>query len=186
MAAPTIQQLGPTGLCVITRDLFKDDRGQFSKPFSSELLAEAGWDKPIAQVNHSHTLRRGTVRGMHFQRPPHQEMKLVSCIRGEVWDVAVDLRASSPNYLKWTARILSAENGQSLLIPEGMAHGFQTLSDEAELVYCHSAPWVKEAEGGLNPLDPALAISWPLAINLMSKKDAAFALVDQNFKGIRL
>ena len=186
MATPTIQQLGPTGLCVITRDLIKDNRGQFSKPFSSEMLAEAGWNKPIAQVNHSHTLRRGTVRGMHFQYPPHQELKLVSCIRGEVWDVNVDLRASSPTYLKWSAQILSADNGQSLLIPEGMAHGFQALSDEAELVYCHSAPWVKDSEGGVNPLDPTLAITWPLAISLMSKRDAELPNLDQNFKGIQL
>ena len=186
MAAPRFQQLRLEGLCLITRDRFKDDRGLFSKPFSSELLAEAGWNKPIAEVNHSHTLRRGTVRGMHFQRPPHQEMKLVSCIRGEVWDVAVDLRANSPTYLKWFAQILSAENAHSLLIPEGIAHGFQALSDEAELIYCHSAPWVKESEGGLNPLDPTLAITWPLAISTMSAKDAALPMVDQSFKGIHL
>jgi dTDP-4-dehydrorhamnose 3,5-epimerase len=186
MATPSIQQLGPTGLCLISRDLFKDERGRFSKMFSAEFLAQVGWNKPIAQVNHSHTTKRGTVRGMHFQHPPHQEMKLVSCIRGEVWDVAVDLRANSPTYLKWTAQILSADNGLSLLIPEGMAHGFQALSDQAELVYCHSAPWVKEAEGGLNPTDPALAITWPLAINLVSKKDAALPILDQNFKGINL
>ena len=185
MAAPVFQQLGPAGLYLITRDRFQDERGLFSKLFSSDGLAQAGWTKPIAQVNYSQTSKRGTVRGMHFQYPPHQEMKLVSCIRGEVWDVAVDLRASSPTYLKWTAQILSAENGQSLLIPEGMAHGFQTLSDEAELIYCHSAPWVKEAEGGLNPTDPELRITWPLAISLVSQKDAAFALLDQNFEGIR-
>ena len=186
MPEPKFQKLRLEGLSVISRDPFKDERGQFSKMFSSETLAQAGWNKPIAQVNHSHTIGKGTVRGLHFQHPPHQEMKLVSCIRGEVWDVAVDLRASSATYLKWTAQILSAENGQSLLIPEGMAHGFQVLSDEAELIYCHSTPWAKEAEGGLNPLDPALAIAWPLTINLMSKKDAAFTLLDQNFKGINL
>ena len=186
MPEPKFQKLGPEGLCVINRDLFKDERGQFSKMFSSETLAQAGWNKLIAQVNHSHTIGRGTVRGLHFQYPPHQEMKLVSCIRGEVWDVAVDLRASSATYLKWTAQILSAENGCSLLIPEGMAHGFQTLSGEAELIYCHSAPWVKDSEGGLNAADPALAITWPLVVSLRSQKDATLPFLDQNFKGINL
>ena len=186
MVAPNFQQLGPAGLCVISRDLFKDERGLFSKMFSAEFLAQVGWNKPIAQVNYSHTFRSGAVRGMHFQHPPHEEMKLVSCIRGEVWDVALDLRSNSPTYLKWFGQVLSASNGLSLLIPEGMAHGFQVLSDEAELIYCHSAPWVKEAEGGLNPTDPELAITWPLAISLISKKDAALPFLDQNFKGIRL
>ncbi|MEO9168672.1 MAG: dTDP-4-dehydrorhamnose 3,5-epimerase [Aestuariivirga sp.] len=186
MAVPTIQHLVPAGLCVLGRDLFKDDRGLFSKMFSAEFLAQVGWNKPIAQVNHSQTLQRGTVRGMHFQRPPHQEMKLVSCIRGEVWDVAVDLRANSPTFLKCSTQILSADNGLSLLIPEGMAHGFQTLSDEAELIYCHSATWVKESEGGLNPRDPALAINWPLPISIISAKDSALPMIDQSFKGINL
>ncbi|MEO9168691.1 MAG: dTDP-4-dehydrorhamnose 3,5-epimerase [Aestuariivirga sp.] len=186
MSTTNVQQIGPAGLCLITRDLFKDDRGQFSKLFSSEGLAQVGWHKPIAQVNHSHTAKRGTVRGMHFQHPPHHEMKLVSCIRGEVWDVAVDLRSNSPTYLKWTAQILSAANGLSLLIPEGMAHGFQALSDEAEIIYCHSAPWVKDAEEGLNPRDPALAINWPLPISVISAKDSALPMIDQSFKGIQL
>ena len=186
MPEPTFQKLGPEGLCIISRDRFKDERGHFSKMFSEEFLAQVGWNKPIAQVNHSHTIGRGTVRGLHFQHPPHQEMKLVSCIRGEVWDVAVDLRASSDTYLKWTAQILSAENGNSLLIPEGMAHGFQVLSDEAELIYCHSAPWAKDSEGGLNPKDTALSIAWPLAISLISNKDAALPFLDKSFEGIEL
>lgn len=186
MVEAMFQELGAAGLYLVTRDRFQDERGQFSKLFSSEVLSQIGWLKPIAQVNHSHTSKRGSVRGLHFQYPPHQEMKLVSCIRGEVWDVVVDLRVGSPTYLKWFTQILSAENAKSLLIPEGMAHGFQTLSDQAELIYCHSAAWVKEAESGLNPLDPAFSITWPLAITLMSAKDAGFPMTDHNFRGIQL
>ena len=93
--------------------------------FAARNSSAAGWNRPIVQINHSYTARRGTVRGMHFQRPPYAEMKLVTCLRGELWDVAVDIRASSNTFLRWHAERLSAENGRALLIPEGFAHGFQ-------------------------------------------------------------
>jgi dTDP-4-dehydrorhamnose 3,5-epimerase len=111
-------------------------------------------------------------------------MKLVTCIRGEVWDVAVDVRAGSPTFLQWHAERLSPENGRALLLPEGFAHGFQALTDEAELLYCHSAPYVPGAEGGLNPRDPRLEIAWPLAITDMSARDAQHPLLDANFAGL--
>lgn len=186
MTTSNFQELGAAGLFLISRDKFEDVRGVFSKLFSSKRMAQAGWDKPVAQVNFSHTAKSGTVRGMHYQNAPYQEMKLVSCTRGEVYDVAVDLRAGSSTFLKWFAQTLSPKNGHSLLIPEGMAHGFQALSDDAELIYCHSAPWVKESEGGLHPLDPMLSVTWPLTVSLMSTKDSAFAHINQNFRGIRL
>lgn len=174
------------GLKLVERQRLGDHRGFLSRLFCAEELAEAGWSKPIAQINHTMTARKGTVRGLHFQHPPHAEMKLVSCIRGEVWDVAVDLRADSPSFLAWHAEILSAENGKALLIPEGFAHGFQALTADAELLYCHSAAYAPEAEGGLSPVDPALAIAWPLEISEMSERDLAHPLIGTGFVGVRL
>jgi dTDP-4-dehydrorhamnose 3,5-epimerase len=113
-------------------------------------------------------------------------MKLVSCIRGEVWDLAVDLRKSSSTFLKWHAVSLSAENGRALLIQEGMCHGFQTLSDNVELLYCHSAPYMSEAEDGLNPFDPRLAIAWPLPITDISERDKNHPSLTQAFEGLIL
>ena len=145
------------GLKLVERQRLGDARGFLSRLFCAEELAIAGWIKPVAQVNHTFTARRGTVRGMHFQRPPHAEMKLVSCIRGEVWDVAVDVRAGSPTFMRWHAERLSADNGRALLIPEGFAHGFQTLTDGVELLYCHSAAYAAEAEAGLSMIQPCIS-----------------------------
>jgi dTDP-4-dehydrorhamnose 3,5-epimerase len=113
-------------------------------------------------------------------------MKQVSCIRGKVWDVAVDLRAGSPSFLHWHAEELSADNYRALLIPEGFAHGFQALTDEVELLYCHSATYHPEAEAGLNPQDSTLAINWPLEITELSSRDAHHPMIDQNFSGLAL
>jgi dTDP-4-dehydrorhamnose 3,5-epimerase len=168
----------------VTRQKLGDARGYLSRLFCADELQEAGWTGRIAQVNHTFTARQGTVRGMHFQRPPHAEMKLVSCLRGEIWDVAVDLRAGSPTFLQWHGERLSADNGQALLIPKGFAHGFQALSDDVEMLYCHSAAYVPGAEGGLNPRDPRLALSWPLPIQGLSERDAQHAMVDDEFRGL--
>jgi dTDP-4-dehydrorhamnose 3,5-epimerase len=159
------------GLKLVERQYLGDSRGFFSRMFCSSELASAGWIKPVEQINLTSSARAGTLRGMHFQHPPHAEMKLVSCVRGAIWDVAVDLRADSPTYLRWHAQELSADNRRALLIPEGFAHGFQTLVDDCELLYCHSAPYVAGAEGGINAHDPALAITWPLPISEMSERD---------------
>jgi dTDP-4-dehydrorhamnose 3,5-epimerase len=161
-----------------------DARGFLSRLFCAEELRAAGWTGPIAQINHAHTARKGTVRGMHFQYSPHAETKLISCLRGEIWDVAVDIRAGSPTFLRWHAEILSADNGRALLIPQGFAHGFQAISDDAELIYCHSAPYNVEAEGGLNPRDPKLAIAWPLPLGEMSTRDAQRSILDDRFAGV--
>jgi dTDP-4-dehydrorhamnose 3,5-epimerase len=161
-----------------------DARGFLSRLFCAEELRPAGWTGPIAQINHVHTAREGTVRGMHFQYSPHAETKLISCLRGEVWDVAVDIRAGSPTFLRWHAEILSADNGRALLIPQGFAHGFQAISDDAELIYCHSAPYNVEAEGGLNARDPKLAIAWPLPLGEMSTRDAQRSILDDRFAGV--
>ncbi len=186
MSRFSITELPLDGLRCIERQRLGDNRGFLARLFCAEELFPVGWTRPIAQINHTLTARRGTVRGMHFQLPPHAEMKLVSCIRGEIWDVAVDLRAGSSTFLHWHAECLSDENGRAMLIPEGFAHGFQSLSDEAELIYCHSAAYVSQAEAGLNPLDPALQISWPLAVGELSLRDSQHPKLVNTFTGIVL
>jgi|SRR5437867_9387534 len=171
---------------LIERTRLVDSRGYLERLFCMNDLAEAGWKKPIAQINHTYTARRGILRGLHFQYPPHAEMKLVMCVKGEVFDVAVDLRAGSPAFLRFHAELLSEHNAKALLIPEGVAHGFQTLADHVEMLYLHSAPYVEEAEGGIYPLDPRLAISWPLEISEMSARDAKHPKLDAHFGGVLL
>lgn len=172
------------GLMVVECKCMGDARGFLSRLFCAEELALAGWKKPVVQINHTSTTSRGTVRGMHFQYPPHAEMKLVSCLHGEVWDVAVDVRSGSPTFLQWYALTLSAENNRALLIPEGFAHGFQALTDAVELLYCHSAAYAPDAEAGLNPLDERLAIAWPLPVLRISARDTAHPRISENFKGV--
>lgn len=164
----------------------KDQRGFFSRFFCAEEFGEAGFSKCIAQINHSHTIKKGAVRGLHFQYPPHAEAKIVSCLRGEVFDVAVDIRKGSPTFLKWHGEILSAVNQRSLLIPEGFAHGFQTLTENCELIYLHSAPFHAEAEGGLHVNDPGIGIAWPIAIMDLSERDRSQPFISHDFEGIAL
>jgi len=180
-------QASPTplaGLVRVQRQPVGDARGSLVRLFCADELREAGWNTPVAQINLTRTARAGTVRGMHFQHPPHAEIKLVSCLRGEVWDVAVDLRRGSPTFLRWHAERLSADNHVALLIPQGFAHGFQTLVDDVEMLYCHSAPYTAHAEGGLRPLDPRLALAWPLPVGEMSARDAGHPLVTADFEGV--
>lgn len=161
-------------LVVIERTRIEDERGFFSRFFCREDLVEFGHDGVIAQINHTRTRLRGAVRGMHFQHAPHGETKFVSCLAGSVFDVAVDLRPGSPTYLNWHGEVLGAENGRSLMIPPGFAHGFQTLEDDCELIYLHDVPHAPGSEGGVSPLDPRLAIAWPLEVTQMSDRDRAF------------
>jgi dTDP-4-dehydrorhamnose 3,5-epimerase len=184
MSRLTFTETGIAGLTIVERSRIGDARGFLCRLFCSEELQAAGWRKPIAQINHTMTRRRGTVRGMHYQTPPHSEMKLVSCLRGEVWDVAVDIRRGSPTFLQWRAERLSSENLRALVIPEGMAHGFQALTDDVELLYCHSAHYTPGADLGLNPRDPALSIAWPAGIEEISARDAAHPYLTDRFEGI--
>lgn len=184
MSRFTVTGLPLAGLKLVERQNLGDSRGFLSRMFCADELAPAGWAKPIAQINLTMTARRGTVRGMHFQHPPHAEMKLVNCLRGAVWDVAVDLRHDSPTFLKWHAQELSAENRHSLLIPEGFAHGFQTLTDDCELLYFHSMPYASGSEGALNAQDPALDIAWPLVITEMSDRDRGHPYLTSQFTGL--
>jgi len=171
-------------LFVVQRKVIEDDRGFLSRFYCAEEFSQAGMNKPIVQINHTLTRKKGAVRGLHFQHPPHAETKLVSCLKGEIWDVAVDLRSDSPTFLQWHAEILSAANRKSLLIPEGYAHGFQALTDNCELIYLHTAAYHPESEGALNATDPKLGIAWPLAITEISDRDRNHKLIEQSFQGI--
>ena len=174
------------GLKVIERRSIEDSRGFLARIFCADELKLAGWSKPIAQINQTVTRKKGAVRGMHFQPPPYSEMKLVSCLQGEIWDVAVDLRKNSPTFLKWHAEKLSEENCRALLIPEGFAHGFQTLAENCELIYLHSAAYIREADTGIHTNDPMLSIAWPLDIIEISERDSDHPLLTNKFKGIQL
>tara|TARA_R110001599_G_scaffold215962_2_gene414232 strand:+ start:9225 stop:9785 length:561 start_codon:yes stop_codon:yes gene_type:complete len=182
----TIHNTPLTDLKIVERQTIGDARGFLSHVFCAEGLLSAGWCSLIAQINHTFTEKKGTVRGMHFQNQPYAEMKLVTCLRGVVWDVAVDLREGSPTFLKWYGQELSASNRRSMLIPEGFAHGFQALTDNCELLYLHSTPYTPDAEAGLNPNDPTLELRWPLTITELSKRDSSHPMLTQNFSGLSL
>ena len=174
------------GLKLIQRNPIGDHRGYLERMFCEEELQSMIPGKGIVQINHTLTSKRGTVRGLHFQYPPHAETKIVSCLRGEVFDVAVDLRQGSPTFLHWHAEILSANNHRTLLMPEGFAHGFQTLTEDCELLYFHTAAYQRGAEGGLNAQDPRLDIRWPEAVIELSSRDTAHPLLTEGFVGVRV
>ncbi|MFA7059951.1 MAG: dTDP-4-dehydrorhamnose 3,5-epimerase family protein [Pedobacter sp.] len=174
------------GMKVLRRKPIEDSRGYFCRFFCSEELSQAGLHKPVTQINQTFTRNAGAVRGLHFQYPPHAETKIVSCLKGEIFDVAVDLRQGSPTLLHWHAEILSDKNFKSLLIPEGFAHGFQTLTDDCELMYLHSESFHPKSEGALNIADPGLDIQWPLEITEISDRDRLHPFIDSDFKGILL
>jgi len=166
-----IEQTKITGVVVIHSEPFKDERGFFNRIFCQKELEAIRPNIVIAQINHSMSKNKGTIRGMHFQNPPHAEMKIVRCISGSIFDVAVDLRKDSPTFLQWHGEILSAENMKALVIPEGCAHGFQSLEDDIEIIYISSSPYCKEAEGGIRYDEPKIGIQWPLPVTIISEKD---------------
>lgn len=163
---------------------FADQRGVFSRYYCERELSPVIGTRRIVQINHSQNIAKGTVRGMHFQRAPHAEVKLVRCIKGRVWDVAVDLRAGSPSFLQWHGEELSAENQRMLVIPEGCAHGFQTLEAGSELLYLSTSFFAPEAEGGVACDDPRLKIVWPLPVGGLSERDRRHPLLTDDFRGI--
>jgi dTDP-4-dehydrorhamnose 3,5-epimerase len=174
----TIEPTPLEGLLVAFRHPHQDDRGYLERLFCErDLACVLPPGRRIVQANRSCTRTPGTVRGMHFQRPPHAELKIVSCLRGAVYDVAVDLRPWSKTFLKWHGVTLDAEEHTALVIPEGFAHGFQSLVADAELLYFHTAAWTAEAEGAIHALDPAIAIRWPLPVTDMSDRDSAHPFV---------
>jgi len=173
-------------LVVLERKPIKDNRGLFERMFCKDELSRVLQGKSIVQVNHTHTKKVGALRGMHFQYPPHAELKLVSCLKGEVFDVAVDLRQSSSTFLRWHAEVLSADNFKTFVIPEGFAHGFQALTEDCEMYYFHTAAYSTESEGALNALDPRLNITWPKSITEQSERDQAHPMLGDDFDGVAL
>lgn len=186
MSRFTVSSLPLSGLQCVQRHQIEDSRGYLSRLFCTSELESVGWPGGVAQINQTLTRKRGTVRGMHFQYPPHAETKLVMCLTGAVFDVAVDLRKASPTFMQWHAQELTSQNGLALLIPEGFAHGFQTLTDDCELLYVHSAAYHREAEGAVNALDPALGIAWPLPVADRSERDVQHPMLSADFEGITL
>ena len=174
------------GLKLIRRKPIRDSRGYLERLFCADNLQALISGKGIVQITHTLTARQGTVRGLHFQHPPHAETKFVSCLRGEVFDVAVDLRQGSPTFLHWHAEILSAGNHKTLMIPEGFAHGVQALTEDCEMLYFHTAAYQPGAECGLNAKDPRLNIRWPEAVAELSPCDAAHPLVTEDFGGVTI
>jgi len=157
----------------------EDERGFFARAFCRKEFSERGLDPVVAQVNVGFSRRKGTLRGMHFQFPPHAEAKLVRATRGAILDVIVDLRPESPTYLAHLSVTLSADDHRALYVPKRFAHGYQTLEDETEIFYQASEPYAPEAEGGLSPLDPRLGITWPLPVAAISPKDTGFRRLDE-------
>ncbi len=181
-----IQDTPISGLKCLLRKPAGDSRGFLERLFCAAELETLSPGKSIAQINRTFTTRRGTVRGLHFQYPPHAEIKFVSCLRGEVFDVAVDLRRGSPTFLQWHAGVLSENNHKTFVIPEGFAHGFQTLDENCEMLYFHTAPYWAGAESGLNVRDSCLHIKWPLPILELSTRDEGFEMIGEKFTGIAL
>lgn len=175
-----------SGLLLVQRKTIDDHRGFLSRFFCADEFRAAGISLPVVQINHTFTRKKGAVRGLHFQHPPHAETKLVSCMKGEIFDVAVDLRCDSPTFLHWHGEILSAANRKSLLIPEGFAHGVQALTADCEMIYLHTAAYHPEAVGALNVADPRLKIAWPLPTSDLSRRDREHPFVAENFQGVVL
>lgn len=172
-------------LYIAESKMISDDRGSFMRLHCDDSIrTELGFDYTIKQINYSHTVNKGTVRGMHFQKAPALEAKIVRCIQGRVLDVAVDLRKGSETFLKHFSIELSAENNLSLMIPAGFAHGFQALEDNSKLIYLHTASYSPEHEGGVPYNDAAIGIKWPLPAQGISQRDLSFEKITPNFKGI--
>ena len=161
-----------------------DSRGWFARTYCKDEFSRIGHNKEWLQMNHSYTSGKGTIRGMHYQSAPYTEIKMVRCICGSVYDVIIDLRKNSPTFLKWFGTELSAENKKMLYIPEGFAHGFQTLEDHTELIYHHSEFYSVPAEAGIMYNDDMINITWPLLVSEISERDRSHTLLNSTFNGL--
>lgn len=171
---------------IIEINQLTDERGFFERIFCEEEFHQIRFSKKIVQINHSFTKQKGAVRGLHFQFPPYTETKIVKCLKGKVIDIIVDLRKNSTTFLKWTSVELSEQNNKMIFIPDGFAHGFQTLEKNTEMLYFHTEFYSKENESGINIFDPKLNIKLPLKVTEISSRDEKHAFLDTNFKGISL
>jgi dTDP-4-dehydrorhamnose 3,5-epimerase len=167
------------GVHIIRPDRFEDERGYFARTFCMREFAAAGLNSNVAQCNVSCSHQRGTLRGMHFQLPPAAETKLVRCTRGAIFDVALDVRPGSRTFGRWVGAELSAGNAAMLYVPKGFAHGFQTLTDDAEVFYQMSEFYTPELGRGVRWNDPAFAITWPLPVSVIAPRDRDYPDVDR-------
>ncbi len=152
----------------------RDDRGFFARSFCANDFAARGLHAVFVQQNNSQSLKKGTIRGLHYQTAPHAEVKVMRCLRGAIYNVIVDLRPTSPTYRRWQGFELTAENRRKLYVPKGFANGYQALTDEAEVAYLVSVPYAPGAEGGVRYDDPEFAITWPIEVSVVSDKDRAW------------
>jgi dTDP-4-dehydrorhamnose 3,5-epimerase len=159
------------GSYVLELQKLEDERGFFARSWCQQEFQAAGLVPCVVQANVSYNHKKGTLRGMHYQQPPHSETKLVRCTRGALYDVIVDVRPASPTFRQWVGVELTADNYKMLYVPEGFAHGFITLTDETEATYQVSQFYTPGAERGLRYNDPTFAIEWPLPVAVISKKD---------------
>ena len=174
------------GLAIIERQPAHDDRGFFERLYCHHDLDQFLRGKKIRQINRSLTKHKGTVRGLHYQHPPYAEDKIITCVKGKVWDVAVDVRRGSPTFLKHHAITLTDSNHLTYFIPAGFAHGFQALSEECEMLYLHTADFNAESSRALNAVDPALDIDWPTTITKRSMNDSSLEMLTEEFTGVSL
>lgn len=162
------------GAYVIELEELKDERGFFARAWCQKEFDKHGLNSRVVQANLSYNAKKATLRGMHYQVAPHEESKLVRCLRGSIFDVIIDLRPEAPTYKEWIGVELSSENRKMLYVPEGFAHGFQTLEDHTEVFYQVSEFYTLGAEKGAKYNDPAFNITWPLEVNVISEKDASW------------
>lgn len=167
------------GAFVVEPELLEDERGCFARSFCREEFAVRGLDSAVVQCNISYNLRRGTLRGLHYQVKPHEEAKLVRCTQGAIWDVIVDLREGSPTLYRWFATALTAENRMALYVPRGLAHGFQTLADNSEVFYQMSEFYHPESAHGVRWNDPVIGITWPVEDPVISPRDRSYPLLER-------
>lgn len=182
----SISETNIAGAWVVESGAFRDDRGAFSRLFCLHELDAVVGQRAIVQINHSRTHNIGAVRGLHYQNAPHAEMKIVRCLKGRVFDVAVDLRQNSPTFKQWLAVELTPDNHQAFVIPEGCAHGFQVLERDSELLYLHTAFYNPEAEGAVRFDDPGIGVEWPLPPTDLSARDLNHPLLTADFTGLVL
>lgn len=178
----SVENLALPGLALIHSRRLEDERGYFMETWSEQAFARLGLIHNFVQENQSLSLKRFTLRGLHFQMPPFEQAKLVRVLKGQIFDVAVDLRPSSPTFRRWHSTVLSASNGQQILVPRGFAHGFLSLEDETLVAYKVDAPYMPSHENGLHWIDPSLAIEWPVDANsvILSSRDQCLPTLQTN------
>lgn len=172
------------GLYLVELNSAEDSRGSFTRVFCSNELKNVMNNQNIVQINISKNNQKGLIRGIHYQKKPNAEVKLINCIKGKIYDVVVDLRISSKTFLQWRSYELSQDDNKMLIIPKGCAHGFQTLTENSNLLYFHSEFYSPDQEEGINYNDPIIKIKWPLPIREVSNRDKEFKFLNNNFKGI--